>query len=182
MFSERADQPGAAGLARYVFNPLLTERFLKAWQDSFSSPLPSGGLAGNWMVEESDDQKQVVVTWNGTAGPRVVLRLTSPPASCRAEDFMPDALGSLPLPVDMEREKAWRTSAAMTQERHEGETRRDPNQTPGATSLLYMIIETFKHRDPLPVYRRFRDRGRLAPADCDTYQAGSTKILNDATR
>jgi hypothetical protein len=26
-----------------------------------------------------------------------------------------------------------------------------------------MIIETFKHRDPLPVYRRFRDRGRLAP-------------------
>jgi hypothetical protein len=30
--------------------------------------------------------------------------------------------------------------------------------------LLYMIIETFKHRDPLPVYRRFRDRGRLAPA------------------
>jgi hypothetical protein len=29
--------------------------------------------------------------------------------------------------------------------------------------LLYMIIETFKHRDPLPVYRRFRDRGRLAP-------------------
>ncbi len=29
--------------------------------------------------------------------------------------------------------------------------------------MLYMIIETFKHRDPLPVYRRFRDRGRLAP-------------------
>jgi hypothetical protein len=26
-----------------------------------------------------------------------------------------------------------------------------------------MIIETFKHRDPLPIYRRFRDRGRLAP-------------------
>jgi Domain of unknown function (DUF3303) len=29
--------------------------------------------------------------------------------------------------------------------------------------LLYMIIETFKNRDPGPVYRRFRDRGRLAP-------------------
>ena len=29
---------------------------------------------------------------------------------------------------------------------------------------LYMIIERFKNGDPLPVYRRFRDRGRLAPA------------------
>ena len=29
--------------------------------------------------------------------------------------------------------------------------------------LLYMIIEHFKNQDPLPVYRRFRDRGRLAP-------------------
>jgi hypothetical protein len=28
--------------------------------------------------------------------------------------------------------------------------------------MLYMIIETFKG-DPVPVYRRFRDRGRLAP-------------------
>lgn len=29
--------------------------------------------------------------------------------------------------------------------------------------MLYMIIEHFKNQDPLPVYRRFRDRGRLAP-------------------
>ena len=29
--------------------------------------------------------------------------------------------------------------------------------------VLYMIIERFKHDDPVPVYRRFRDRGRLAP-------------------
>jgi hypothetical protein len=28
--------------------------------------------------------------------------------------------------------------------------------------MLYMILEHFKG-DPLPVYRRFRDRGRLAP-------------------
>ena len=29
--------------------------------------------------------------------------------------------------------------------------------------MLYMIIERFKNQDPVPVYRRFRDRGRLAP-------------------
>jgi hypothetical protein len=26
-----------------------------------------------------------------------------------------------------------------------------------------MIIEVFKNQDPVPVYRRFRERGRLAP-------------------
>jgi hypothetical protein len=30
--------------------------------------------------------------------------------------------------------------------------------------MLYMVIETFKNGDPVPVYRRFRDRGRMAPA------------------
>jgi len=29
--------------------------------------------------------------------------------------------------------------------------------------LLYMIVEHFKNRDPVPVYRRFLERGRLAP-------------------
>ena len=29
--------------------------------------------------------------------------------------------------------------------------------------MLFMIVETFKNSDPLPVYRRFRDRGRMAP-------------------
>jgi Domain of unknown function (DUF3303) len=29
--------------------------------------------------------------------------------------------------------------------------------------MLYMVIEQFREGDPLPVYRRFRDRGRLAP-------------------
>ena len=28
---------------------------------------------------------------------------------------------------------------------------------------LYMVIEKFKNGDALPIYRRFRDRGRLAP-------------------
>jgi hypothetical protein len=26
-----------------------------------------------------------------------------------------------------------------------------------------MIVERFKNRDPVPVYKRFRERGRLAP-------------------
>jgi len=28
---------------------------------------------------------------------------------------------------------------------------------------LYMVIERFKNGDPVPVYRRFREYGRLAP-------------------
>ena len=30
--------------------------------------------------------------------------------------------------------------------------------------MLYMIVEHFKNKDAVPIYRRFRDRGRLAPA------------------
>ena len=29
--------------------------------------------------------------------------------------------------------------------------------------MLYMIIENFRNQDPVPIYRRFRERGRLAP-------------------
>jgi len=29
--------------------------------------------------------------------------------------------------------------------------------------MLYMIVEHFRDGDPVPVYRRFRDQGRLAP-------------------
>lgn len=29
--------------------------------------------------------------------------------------------------------------------------------------MQYLIIESFRGRDPVPVYRRFRERGRLAP-------------------
>jgi len=28
---------------------------------------------------------------------------------------------------------------------------------------LYMLVEHFKNKDAVPVYRRFRDRGRLMP-------------------
>ena len=29
--------------------------------------------------------------------------------------------------------------------------------------MLFMMIERFKHRDALAVYRRFKERGRMAP-------------------
>lgn len=29
--------------------------------------------------------------------------------------------------------------------------------------MLYVVIEHFRGGDPLPVYRRFREKGRLAP-------------------
>lgn len=30
--------------------------------------------------------------------------------------------------------------------------------------MLWMIVERFRNRDAVPVYRRFRDKGRMAPA------------------
>jgi len=29
--------------------------------------------------------------------------------------------------------------------------------------MLFMVIETFRNGDPVPVYRRFRERGRMMP-------------------
>jgi uncharacterized protein DUF3303 len=34
---------------------------------------------------------------------------------------------------------------------------------PGETFMLYMVIERFKNRNAVPVYRRFRERGRMTP-------------------
>lgn len=31
------------------------------------------------------------------------------------------------------------------------------------TKVLYMVVEHFRNGDAVPVYRRFRDQGRLAP-------------------
>ena len=28
---------------------------------------------------------------------------------------------------------------------------------------LYMVFEVFKNKDPVPIYRRFRDKGRMMP-------------------
>ena len=45
--------------------------------------------------------------------------------------------------------------------------------------MHYLVIETFRNADPVPVYRRFRDQGRLAP-DGLTY-LGSW-VTDDLTR
>ena len=29
--------------------------------------------------------------------------------------------------------------------------------------MQYLVVEHFRNRDPVPVYRRFREQGRLAP-------------------
>jgi hypothetical protein len=34
---------------------------------------------------------------------------------------------------------------------------------PEGVNVLYMVIERFENADPVPVYRRFRQRGRLMP-------------------
>jgi uncharacterized protein DUF3303 len=45
--------------------------------------------------------------------------------------------------------------------------------------MLYLIIERFKNGDPVPVYRRFRDRGRLAP---EALKCVSSWVTSDLTR
>jgi precorrin-3B methylase len=46
-------------------------------------------------------------------------------------------------------------------------------------SMLFLIIERFRGGDPVPVYRRFRDSGRLAPEGL-TYV--SSWVTGDLTR
>jgi hypothetical protein len=45
--------------------------------------------------------------------------------------------------------------------------------------MLFLIIERFKNGDAVPVYRRFRDRGRMAPPGL-TYV--SSWVTTDHTR
>ena len=45
--------------------------------------------------------------------------------------------------------------------------------------MLYMVIETFRDGDPIPVYRRFKDRGRLMPVGVE--YRGSW-VTDDLTR
>ena len=42
--------------------------------------------------------------------------------------------------------------------------------------MLYMVLESFKG-DPIPVYRRFRERGRLAPEGLRYVNSWVTKDL-----
>ena len=44
-----------------------------------------------------------------------------------------------------------------------GETTPHHTQSPLQPPMLYLVIERFRDGDAVPVYRRFRDHGRLAP-------------------
>jgi hypothetical protein len=44
--------------------------------------------------------------------------------------------------------------------------------------MLYMVIERFRNRDPKPVYARFRERGRLAPAGLNYVNSWVTEDLS----
>jgi hypothetical protein len=37
------------------------------------------------------------------------------------------------------------------------------DQASPISTTLYMVVEHFKNKDAVPVYRRFRDKGRMAP-------------------
>jgi hypothetical protein len=43
--------------------------------------------------------------------------------------------------------------------------------------MLFMIIERFRNGDPAPVYRRFRERGRLAPLGVNYVNSWVTEDL-----
>lgn len=45
--------------------------------------------------------------------------------------------------------------------------------------MLFMVIEMFRNGDPVPVYRRFRDRGRMMPEGVE--YLGSW-VTNDLSR
>jgi hypothetical protein len=45
--------------------------------------------------------------------------------------------------------------------------------------MLYMVIESFRGGDPAPVYRRFREQGRMMP---EGLQYVSSWITEDLTR
>jgi hypothetical protein len=43
--------------------------------------------------------------------------------------------------------------------------------------MLYMVIEHFRDGDPVPAYRRFRDRGRLMPEGVEYFGSWVTEDL-----
>lgn len=43
--------------------------------------------------------------------------------------------------------------------------------------MQYMVIESFRDGDPLPVYRRFRDQGRLMPEGVEYLDSWVTQDL-----
>ena len=63
------------------------------------------------------------------------------------------------------------TDAIGNGDSHDTDTMINPGGASGLPSVerarTYMVVEHFKGGDAAPVYQRFRDRGRLAPAGLD---------------
>ena len=45
--------------------------------------------------------------------------------------------------------------------------------------MLFMVIERFRNGDPLPVYRRLRDQGRMVPASLKVQGSWITDDLSN---
>jgi len=48
--------------------------------------------------------------------------------------------------------------------------------------MLYMVVEHFRNGDALPVYRRFRDQGRMAPEGLRYVASWVSEDSADASR
>jgi hypothetical protein len=57
---------------------------------------------------------------------------------------------------------SWRVKTLQAKRREKPAPRGTDAQ--GARMSLYLVVENFKNEDAVPVYRRYRERGRLASA------------------
>jgi hypothetical protein len=86
---------------------------------------------------------------------------------------------SAPALLGAIREQATKTSTVGPIFRLPGRSRYNPRMNEERRPQLYMIVESFKNRDATPVYRRFRDRGRLVP---DGLNYVASWVTTDMTR
>ena len=69
-------------------NPMQASGFEQAWHDASNGQLPGGRIAGGWTIEESDDRKQVVVSWEGR-GVHIRLCFAIADGNLLTEEFTP---------------------------------------------------------------------------------------------
>src|SRR5688572_14522455 len=65
---------------------------------------------------------------------------------------------------------SWKLNSTDRKALHEGITR-------AMSKILYMVVEHFKNKDAVPVYQRFLDHGRMAPAGLEYVSSWVDKEL-----